>query len=218
MELIIAGLGMFILITFVFISDYVSKTKVELENLHKEVEKLIEEKNSYKREYERNNYDKEIKSCGLDKMLIIKDLNYKLKSNKNFKILVGDYNKESARNTCGTLLKMGFDVDVVETAEDVIERVKSFMHYDLIITNNEYYGSQHRSTIHDSYLLLKRLREIEDFDTPVIVLTVSNDREEFISYGFNEHIQKLLDENKVMETFKKVFPKMKFEKIKSNKS
>ncbi len=214
MELLVVGLGLFILITFVFISDYVSKTKVELDELHKKVEDEQVEKNMYKREYERVCYDKEIKSCGIDKMLIIKNINHKLKSNKKFKILVGDYNKESARNTCGTLLKMGFDVDVVETAEDIIERVKSFMHYDLIITNNEYYGEQHHSNIHDSYILLDRLKEIEDFDTPVIVLTVSNDREKFLSYGFNDHIQKLLDENKVMETFKRLFPKMKFEEIK----
>ena len=97
--------------------------------------------------------------------------------------------------------------------KDVIEKVKSFMHYDLIISNNEYYGSKHKSKITSSYQLLDGLKEIEDFDIPVIVLTVSNDREKFLSYGFNEHIQKVLDEEKVMQVFPKVLKKLKFETI-----
>ena len=146
-------------------------------------------------------------------MTISKEHKYKVVGKKIPKILIGDYNPSSARNTCGVLMRMGFDVDVVETAEDVIEKVKSFMHYDLIISNNEYYGSKHKSKITSSYQLLDGLKEIEDFDTPVIVLTVSNDREKFLSYGFNEHIQKVLDEEKVMEVFPKVLKKLKFETI-----
>ena len=57
------------------------------------------------------------------------------------------------------------------------------------------------------------LKEIEDFDTPVIVLTVSNDRDKFISYGFSEHIEKVLDEEKIVKTFPKVIKKIKFETI-----
>ena len=146
-------------------------------------------------------------------MTISKEHQYRVVGKKIPKILVGDYDSVSARNTCGVLMKMGFDVDVVETAEDVIERVKNFMHYDLIISNNEYYGSIHKSKINRSYQLLDELKEIEDFDTPVIVLTVSNDRDKFMSYGFNEHIQKVLDEEKVMEVFPKVLKKLKFETI-----
>ena len=57
------------------------------------------------------------------------------------------------------------------------------------------------------------LKEIEDFDIPVIVLTVSNDRDKFISYGFSEHIEKVLDEEKIVKTFPKVIKKIKFETI-----
>ena len=102
---------------------------------------------------------------------------------------------------------------VVETAEDIIERVKTFMHYDLIISNNEYYGSKHKSKITSSFKLLDELKEIVDFDTPVIVLTVSNDRDKFISYGFSEHIEKVIDEEKIVKTFPKVIKKIKFETI-----
>ena len=73
--------------------------------------------NIYKRELERIDYDKEIKSVGIEKMLIVKNHNWVVIGKKKPKILVGDYNPSSARNTCGTLMRMGFDVDVVETAE-----------------------------------------------------------------------------------------------------
>ena len=216
MEFVVVGLGVFILICFCFISEYVEKTKNKIEELNNEIDRLnkeVEIRDIYKRELERIDYDKEIKSVGIDKMLIIKNHNWNVVGKKKPKILVGDYNPSSARNTCGTLMRMGFDVDVVETAEDIIERVKTFMHYDLIISNNEYYGSKHKSKITSSFKLLDELKEIEDFDTPVIVLTVSNERDKFISYGFSEHIEKVLDEEKIVKTFPKVIKKIKFETI-----
>ena len=216
MEFVVAGLVVFIIICFCYISEYGEKTKTKIEELNKEIERLnkeVELRDIYKREVERIEFDKEIKSVGIEKMTISKEHKYKVVGKKIPKILIGDYNPSSARNTCGVLMRMGLDVDVVETAEDVIEKVKSFMHYDLIISNNEYYGSKHKSKITSSYQLLDGLKEIEDFDTPVIVLTVSNDREKFLSYGFNEHIQKVLDEEKVMEVFPKVLKKLKFETI-----
>lgn len=216
MEFVVVGLVIFIIICFCYISEYGEKTKTKIEELNKEIERLnkeVELRDIYKREVERIEFDKEIKSVGIEKMTISKEHKYKVVGKKIPKILIGDYNPSSARNTCGVLMRMGFDVDVVETAEDVIEKVKSFMHYDLIISNNEYYGSKHKSKITSSHQLLDGLKEIEDFNTPVIVLTVSNDREKFLSYGFNEHIQKVLDEEKVMEVFPKVLKKLKFETI-----
>ena len=217
MEFVVVGLVVFIIICFCYISEYGEKTKTKIEELNKEIERLnkeVEIRDIYKRELERIEFDKEIKSIGIEKMTISKEHKYKVVGKKIPKILIGDYNPSSVRNTCGVLMRMGFDVDVVETAEDVIEKVKSFMQYDLIISNNEYYGSKHKSKMTSSYQLLDGLKEIEDFDTPVIVLTVSNDREKFLSYGFNEHIQKVLDEEKVMEVFPKVLKKLKFETIK----
>ncbi len=217
MEFVVVGLVVFIIICFCYISEYGEKTKTKIEELNKEIERLnkeVELRDIYKREVERIEFDKEIKSVGIEKMTISKEHKYKVVGKKIPKILIGDYNPSSARNTCGVLMRMGFDVDVVETAEDVIEKVKSFMHYDLIISNNEYYGSKHKSKITSSYQLLDGLKEIEDFDIPVIVLTVSNEREKFLSYGFDEHIQKVLDEEKVMEVFPKVLKKLKFETIK----
>ena len=217
MELVVVALSVFILICFCYISEYGTKTKTKIEELNKEIERLnkeVELRDVYKREVERIEFDKEVKSIGIEKMTISNKHQYRVIGKKKPKILIGDYNLQSVRNTCGILMNMGFDVDVVETAEDIIERVKSFMHYDLIISNNEYYGSKHKSKITNSYQLLNQLKEIEDFNTPVIVLTVSDDREKFISYGFNEYMQKILDAEKVIEVFPKVLKNIKFETIK----
>ena len=217
MELVVVALSVFILICFCYISEYGTKTKTKIEELNKEIERLnkeVELRDVYKREVERIEFDKEVKSIGIEKMTISNKHQYRVIGKKKPKILIGDYNMQTVSKTCGILMNMGFDVDVVETAEDIIERVKSFMHYDLIISNNEYYGSKHKSKITNSYQLLNQLKEIEDFNTPVIVLTVSDDREKFISYGFNEYMQKILDAEKVIEVFPKVLKNIKFETIK----
>ena len=54
---------------------------------------------------------------------------------------------------------------------------------------------------------LMRLREIDNFNIPVIVLTVSKGkRDMFVNgYGFNEYMEKLLTQDKVMETLPKLF-------------
>ena len=65
-----------------------------------------------------------------------------------------------------------------------------------------------------------RLREIDNFNIPVIVLTVSKGkRDMFVNgYGFNEYMEKLLTQDKVMETLPKLFKDLEFTKIESNKS
>lgn len=67
---------------------------------------------------------------------------------------------------------------------------------------------------------LMRLREIDNFNIPVIVLTVSKGkRDMFVNgYGFNEYMEKLLTQDKVMETLPKLFKDLEFTKIESNKS
>lgn len=221
MEFIVVCLVVLVLTCFCFISQYVEKTKTKIEKLNNEIEKLrkdVEVGNTFKREIERIEFDKKIKSIPIEDMVISKEHRYKIVGKKIPKILVGDYNIESARNTCGVLMRMGFEVDVVETAEDIIERIKCFKNYDLIITNNEYYGKTHKSNIHSGYHLLSSLKELEDFNIPVIILTVSNKKDELLKEGYNGYIQKLLDEEKVVNTFPNVLKRIKFEKIKSNNS
>ena len=103
-------------------------------------------------------------------------------------------------------------------AELIIKRIKDGEKYDLIITNN-IYDRGHC----DGPNTLDHLKEIEGFNIPVIVLTISeNERDTFVGYyGFDEYITKLLTQEKVKETFPKIINDLKFikiEKQKSNKS
>lgn len=145
----------------------------------------------------------------------IVDTKTKYKSNRELKILVGDYNKTSVSNTTSVLESVGLNVTIANSGIEIIERIKNNEQYDLIISNN-IYNSGHC----DGPETLMRLRELDDFNIPVIVLTVSKGkRDMFVNgYGFNEYMEKLLTQDKVMETLPKLFKDLEFTKIESNKS
>lgn len=145
----------------------------------------------------------------------IVDTKTKYSSNKELKILVGDYNRASISNTTSVLESMGLNVTIANSGIEIIERIKNNEKYDLIISNN-IYDSGHC----DGPETLMRLREIENFSIPVIVLTVSKDkRDMFVNgYGFDEYMEKLLTQEKVKETLPKLFKDLEFTKIESNKS
>ena len=145
----------------------------------------------------------------------IVDTKTKYSSNKQLKILVGDYNRASISNTTSVLESMGLNVTIANSGIEIIERIKNNEKYDLIISNN-IYDSGHC----DGPETLMRLREIENFSIPVIVLTVSKDkRDMFVNgYGFDEYMEKLLTQEKVKETLPKLFKDLEFTKIESNKS
>lgn len=137
----------------------------------------------------------------------------KYKTNKPVKILVGDYTASMAPYTNSILKSMGLETEVVPTASDIIERIESESHYDLIITNNIYANGER------GYTVLEKIKFEEKNDIPIIILTVDqNARKEYIGQGFDEYIKKPLDEKKVMNVFTKFIDGLEFKKIKSNKS
>ena len=145
----------------------------------------------------------------------IVDTKTKYSSNKELRILLGDYNRASVSNTTSVLESMGLNVTIANSGIEIIERIKNNEQYDLIISNN-IYNSGHC----DGPETLMRLREIDKFNIPVIVLTVSKGKRDMFvkGYGFNEYMEKLLTQDKVMETLPKLFKDLEFTKIESNKS
>ena len=100
---------------------------------------------------------------------------YQLDIFKGKKALVGDYFPCSYANTKMVLESLGIDVIIEETMNSVKNRILKDEQYDVIFTNNIYRsgtGSQ----------LLKELKEIKDFNTPIIIHTIS---EEPIQYFLN---------------------------------
>lgn len=138
--------------------------------------------------------------------------NIKYTTNKKIKVLIGDYTDSMAPFTNSVLRNMGIETEVVPTASDIIDRVKDGNDYDLIITNNTYSNGE-------SGVKVLELKEEKDFSIPIVVLTVRhNSRMEFLSAGFDEYIEKPLDEKKVINVFTKFIDGLEFKKIKSNKS
>lgn len=138
--------------------------------------------------------------------------NIKYTTNKKIKVLIGDYTDSMAPFTNSVLRNMGIETEVVPTASDIIDRVKDGNDYDLIITNNTYSNGESGEKVLE-------LKEEKDFSIPIVVLTVRhNSRMEFLSAGFDEYIEKPLDEKKVINVFTKFIDGLEFTKIKSNKS
>lgn len=137
----------------------------------------------------------------------------KYKTNKPVKILVGDYTTSMVPYTNSILKRLGLETEVVPTASDIIERIGSGIHYDLIITNNIYANGER------GYTVLDKIKFDEKNDIPIIILTVDqNAREEYIGQGFDDYIEKPINEEKVISVFKEFIKDLEFTKIKSNKS
>ncbi|MDO4962801.1 MAG: response regulator [bacterium] len=125
------------------------------------------------------------------------------------RVLIADYIEESAVITNRVLTSMGLETDVVPSGEDALH-ITEQKDYDLIITNNVFKGKISGPE------LLANLKSRKDFNTPVIILTVSdNEREYFVDMcGFDEYIVKTLDIEKAKKAFKKVLPNLTFKKVK----
>jgi len=200
--LIIAGL--IAVIYFIYKSVKAEKEKQELKAEKEKYEKEQERKRIKERQANSIKWNKKIQAM-YDK---------EVKTNRPIKALIGDYTNSMAPFTNSVIKTMGIETEVVPSASDVIERAKNKNnHYDIIITNNVYPSGESGDMVLD---------EIKDnkIDIPVIILTVDQDsRNWFISKGFDEYIEKPIDEDKVIKIFPKVVKNLKFTKIKkSNKS
>ena len=118
---------------------------------------------------------------------------------KGKKALIGDYLSSSYTNTEKVLRSLGFSVEIVPTVNDIVEKIKYGEHYDIIFSNNIY---QHGT----GEECLKKLKNLKNFSTPVIIHTVSKDKRDFFinTVGFNEYIVKPVTQDGVKEVLKKV--------------
>lgn len=209
-------LAIVVLIIIVMIKEHKNYVK-EDEIRNKELERIREKAEKYKNDlgyigekqkYDFGKWEEEVRKD----MKSIVEIKQKYSANKEIKILIGDYNKSSVSNSVSVLESLGLKVTIAKSGKEIINRIETGEKYDLIITNNIY----DRGGI-DGPEMLNNLKEIDGFNIPVIVLTVSeNARDKFVHYyGFNEYITKLLTQEKVIETLPKVIKDLEFKKISS---
>lgn len=105
--------------------------------------------------------------------------------------LVGDYFHFSYANTKIVLESLGMKVIIEETINGVKDRILKNEQYDVIFTNNIYRGGTGSQ-------LLKELKEIEGFNVPIIIHTISEEPvQHFLNLGFDGCLKKPIKQKKL---------------------
>lgn len=193
------------IIVIIYLNSQLNKKNNENEILMSNIKNIKKQKEDSEREQRR-----------LEWTLEIKRRTQKEKKKEQYipsrplKIIIGDYNKTTVTNTNLVFESLGIETDIVESGYDILERIKNGEKYDAIITNKIYKDGL------DGTNLIYRLREIKNFDIPIIILTVDQDKRDYFmrEYGFDDYMSKPLTIEKAQVTLKNVFPKINFKKIK----
>lgn len=202
--MLIVVAGLIYLIYMIYKSVQETKREEELKLKKDQQEKEIEEIKTKERKKKSVEWNKKIQSTFNGKI--------KYETSKSIKVLLGDYHSGMAPITNSVLMSMGIETEVVPTASDIIDRITDGKKYDFIITNNTYSNGESGSDV-------LSLKEKDNFNIPIIVLTVEQgQRDRFIDMGFDEYIEKPIDEDKVKKVFTSFIKDLKFSKIKSSKS
>lgn len=84
------------------------------------------------------------------------------------------------------LKQFGFDSDLVSTGDDILKKIEASNTYDIIFTNNIFKNGKYST----GFDVLTQLKKQKNFSTPIVIYTVSSDRDYFIKLGFDEYLSK----------------------------
>lgn len=117
------------------------------------------------------------------------------------KAIIGNYSTFMAEQTRHILESFGMSVETVKSGIDLYDRIIHDGHYDIIFTNHIYQQG------FDGKELLKKLKLLDNFNTPVVIHTISrNQRKYFIDeVGFDEYIEKPIQYEEIERVLKKFF-------------
>ena len=205
MEIVILILILCIITLSYIIYDFYIKNKElknEISKFDFKSKKIEKEKEKYKKDKENLEFELQIlKSIEKDNLKQIIGNDLKIKSTfKGKKVLIGDYMKEMIEHTRKIFLSLGFEVDVVNSGEAIVHKINEGNRYDVIVTNNIYQKKMEGTDV------LNELKQIIDFNTPVVVLTISrNERNRFIyEYGFDGYLEKMLTQEAAIKEMQRL--------------
>lgn len=118
------------------------------------------------------------------------------------RILVVDDNKLNLKVTSRLLELYNINVTLVENGVEALELVKEQNIYDLIFVDQMMPGM-------DGVTVLNKLKEINNFNTPVVVLTadaIKGSKDRYLNEGFDDYLSKPIDKkelNRVLNKFLK---------------
>lgn len=120
---------------------------------------------------------------------------------KGKKILIIDDNSLNLKVTSRLLEPYELDVVLASTGIEGIELVKEQNDFDLILLDQMMPGM-------DGLTTLNKLKEIENFNIPVVVLTadaIKGSKEKYINDGFDDYISKPIDKKELSRILKRFF-------------
>ena len=134
----------------------------------------------------------------------IKRINEELvESYKGKRVLIVDDNKLNIKVAKKAIENFGFIIDEATDGIECLEKVKNNPRYDLILMDIMMPNMSGETC-------LKKLKEDETFDTPVIALTadaIAGSKEKYISEGFKDYIQKPFSREQIKEKLSNIFKK-----------
>lgn len=118
---------------------------------------------------------------------------------KGKRVLIGDYNLEMLKHTKKIFMSLGFDVDIVSSGEEIINKIENGYSCDVIVTNHIYKDGC------DGEEVLHTIKN-KGISIPVVVLTISiGKRNQFVyENGFDGYLEKMLTQKQAEEEMKRV--------------
>lgn len=114
-------------------------------------------------------------------------------SYKGKKVLIVDDNVLNLKVAARLLKRYELEVDLVQSGYECLEKIKSGMVYDLILLDDMMPKMTGVQTF-------SKLKEIKNFQTPVVILTanaVAGEKEKYLSDGFDDYLAKPMDQKEL---------------------
>ncbi|MCI8548002.1 MAG: response regulator [Bacilli bacterium] len=124
---------------------------------------------------------------------------------KNKKILIVDDNKLNIKVATKALQELDVKIEEAASGEECLNKVKEGNKYDLILMDIMMPNMS-------GEIALQKLKELKEFDTPVIALTadaLSGAKEKYLKEGFIDYIAKPFSKNEIKEKLDILFKKAK---------
>ena len=118
---------------------------------------------------------------------------------KGKKVLIVDDNKLNLKVTSRLLSSYELDIILLESGEECIDLIKEQNNFDLILMDQMMPGLNGTET-------MNKLKEIKDFNIPVVVLTadaMEGQKEKYLNNGFDDYISKPIDKSELSRVLKK---------------
>ena len=189
----IQNIIIFLIITSTIFILKIGTLNTKINNLEKENNLKEDELQYTKRELER--YKNQVEALEkeeakseimiMNNKVITKSFLYKGK-----RVLVGDYDDMTYRNTINVIKSFGIKVDIVNSGKDIVDRIKHGYKYDIIFTNNIYKEG------YDGPSTLMELKKIKNFHIPVVIHTSSSNKNHDFDI-FDGYIEKPVTQEKL---------------------